>query len=668
MSIRTKTLVLIAATTAVLVIILYSLFLLIVLGRFARLERLEAERSAEQALNALNDEQVELDAFNNDWAAWDDTYAFVASGNERYAASNLVDETFLNARLNFMVFLDDGNRVVYARGFDYHLGQEVPLPPALLELLLGPVRAGGQGESERVRSGLLLLPLDPALLSYRPILTSSGDGPARGTLLMGRYLDWEEIQRLGARTRLSLQLFRLDEQPPKDLARVLPLLSEAAPRPMAHPLDASRIAAYLRIDDIEGRPALALRVDQPREVYRQGLIAVRYLVISLIAVGSIFAAGIMVLIERSILGRLFSLGAGVSTIGEHRDLGKRLAVKGRDELSRLATSINEMLGRLQQAEEKHRALSAAVPDLIMRIDRQGKVLDSNGRSQVLGLEAEGMIGRNLGELLGPELAWRCLEAIRDALRSGVVQVFEHRYSGPAGSRDIEVRTVAIGPTEVLQIARDITERKQAEETQKKDVLLREIHHRIKNNLQVISSLLYLQSQQEGDPRVARIFEENRNRVHAIALIHEKLYQVHDSGGIRFAGYLRDLTNNLFIAYGKGSAQIRLALKIEDQLVLGMNSAILCGMLVHELVSNALQHGFPGGRAGQIGVEMEEWRNRRFCLTVSDDGIGFPEGFDLESSSSMGLMLVRLFARQLEAHLELERDGGTRFVISFTEHE
>ncbi len=667
MNIRTKTLVLIAATTAVLLVILYTLFLLIVLGRFARLERMDAERSADQALGALNDEQVQLDAFNNDWAVWDDTYAFVASGNARYIASNLVDETFLNSRLNFMVFVDNRNRVVYAKGFDYHLAEEVPMPPPLLELLLGPARAREHRGLDMVRSGLLLLPLDPALVSYRPILTSNGEGPVRGTLLMGRYLDWEEIQRLGSSMQLSLQIFRLDEQPPKDLAQVLPLLNEAA-RPLARPLDASRIAAYLRIDDMEGKPALALRIDQPREVYRQGLIAVRYLVISLIAVGSVFAAGIMLLMERSVLGRLFSLGAGVSAIGEQRDLGKRLAVEGRDELSRLATSINEMLGKLEQAEEKHRALSAAVPDLIMRIDRQGKVLDSNGRSRVMGLETEGMIGRSLGELLGPELAWRCMEAIRDALRADVVPVFEHRYSTPVGPRDIEVRTVAIGPMEVLEIARDITERKQAEETQKKDVLLREIHHRIKNNLQVISSLLYLQSQQVGDPRIARIFEENRNRVHAIALIHEKLYQVQSSGGIRFAGYLRDLTNNLFIAYGKGTSQIRLALKVEENLVLGMNSAILCGMLVHELVSNALLHSFPAGRAGQISVEMEEWQNRRFCLTVADDGIGFPDGFDLNSSSSMGLMLVQLFARQLEAHLELERDGCTRFVISFTEHE
>jgi PAS domain S-box-containing protein len=667
MSIRTKTLVLIAATTAVLLVILYTLSLLIVLGQFAQLERRDAERSAVQALNALNDEEAQLDAFNNDWAAWNDTYAFIASGDPEYIASNLVDETFLNVSLNFMVFVDNDDKVVYAKGFDYHLAEEVPLPPPLLARILGPKRNHVDSGWTRARSGLLLLPAGPALLSCRPILTSNAEGPARGTLLMGRYLDRQEIQRLGESTRLSLQIFRLDEQPPKDLAQVLPLLSEAA-RPLARPLDASRIAAYLRIDDLEGKPALALRVDQPREVYRRGLVAVRYLVISLIAVGSVFAAGIMLLIERSILGRLFSLGAEVSAIGEHQDLGKRLAVKGRDELSRLATSINEMLGRLEQAEEKHRALSSAMPDLIMRIDRQGTVLDSNGRSRVLGLETEGMIGRSLGELLGPELAWRCMEAIRDALRANVVPVFEHRLSTPAGPRDIEVRTVAIGPVEVLEIARDITEHKQAEETQKKDVLLREIHHRIKNNLQVISSLLYLQSQQVGDPRIARIFEENRNRVHAIALIHEKLYQVQNSSGIRFAGYLRDLTNNLFIAYGKGTSPIRLALKVEENLVLSMNSAILCGMLIHELVSNALLHGFPGGRAGQISIEMEEWQNRRCCLTVADDGIGFPEGFDLDSSTSMGLMLVGLFARQLEAHLELEHDGCTRFVISFTEHE
>jgi len=141
MSIRTKTLVLIAATTAVLLVILYTLSLLIVLGQFAQLERRDAERSAVQALNALNDEQAQLDAFNNDWAAWNDTYAFIASRDPEYIASNLVDETFLNVSLNFMVFVDNDDKVVYAKGFDYHLAEEVPLPPPLLARILGPKRS-----------------------------------------------------------------------------------------------------------------------------------------------------------------------------------------------------------------------------------------------------------------------------------------------------------------------------------------------------------------------------------------------------------------------------------------------------------------------------------------------------------------------------------------------
>ena len=210
----------------------------------------------------------------------------------------------------------------------------------------------------------------------------------------------------------------------------------------------------------------------------------------------------------------------------------------------------------------------------------------------------------------------------------------------------------------------MTERKRSEELAKKELLLREIHHRVKNNLQVVSSLLYLQSQQVGDPRLAAILEENRHRIRSIALIHEKLYQSKDPGEVRFAAYLRDLLNHLLIAYGASASAVRPELAVDEGEAFGLDTAILLGLLVSELVSNALKHAFPRGTGGVIRIALERIGADGLRLEVGDDGVGLPPECDPATSRSMGLMLVQLFAKQLEAVLEVERGGGTRFVFLF----
>jgi two-component sensor histidine kinase/sensor domain CHASE-containing protein len=662
MSIRLRTLLLIAGTTVGLLAILYTISALLFLDRFSRLERKEALRGLQQANNALANELGELDTFNHDWAAWDDTYAFVQDRDPGYLESNLMDETFVGGMLNLMVFLDREGGIVFAKSYDWRQQNSLDLPAELMAHLRPGSPLVPRTDEDAHFQGILLLPEAPLLVVSHPILTSTSRGPRHGTLIMGRYLDDAELASLAEQTRLELRLFRQDrEQPrelPEDARATLGLRGE-----LVRPLDGERIAAYSLLRDVAGETALVLRSVIPRETYRQGLLTIRYLVFSLLGVGLVFCAVVMFLLEAGVLRRVSGLSRAVAGIGSRRDLSARVGAYGRDELGALAESIDAMLVKLQQAAETHRALTDAIPDLILRVDESGRLLDANRPEDPL-LEPAG--GRDRG--LPAAFAARSLQELRAAISSRRMRIFEHRQEAAGGARDYEARVLAIAPGEALQIIRDVTERKRSEELAKKELLLREIHHRVKNNLQVVSSLLYLQSQQVGDPRLAEILEENRNRIRSIALIHEKLYQSKDPGEVRFAAYLRDLLNNLLIAYGASAAAVRPELVVDEGEAFGLDTAILLGLLVSELVSNALKHAFPRGTGGVIRIALERIGADGLRLEVGDDGVGLPPECDPATSRSMGLMLVQLFAKQLEAVLEVERGGGTRFVFLFRRPE
>ncbi len=664
MRIRTRTLVLIGGMTAVLLAIVYAISAFLFLGRFARLERREALRGLEQARNALSNELDEMSVFNHDWAAWDDTYAFVQDANPEYLESNLMDETFTGARLNLMMFLNREGKPVFAKSYDWRGGARLPVPELLLQRLQPGSPLVPRTDEDEHASGLLLLPEAPLLVVAHPILTSTSRGPSRGTLVMGRYLDAQELAGLAEQTRLDLRLIRLDreqlEELPDESRAALALQGE-----LVRPLDGQRIAAYALLSDVYGQTALVLRSVIPREIYRQGLSGARYLILSLLLAGLAYGAVIIFLLEGTVLHRLSGLSREVSGIGLRRDLSARVAVNGNDELTALGSSINAMLAELQNTAETHQALTGAIPDLILRVSESGRLLDANRFGDPLlapaGPSAE---PQDLARRLPASLAERSLQEMRAAMASGRLRIFEHRQESADGFRDFEVRILAIASGEALVIIRDVTERKRSEELAKKELLLREIHHRVKNNLQVISSLLYLQSQQVGDPRLAAILEENRNRIRSIALIHEKLYQSADPSEVRFAAYLRDLVNHLLIAYGASASRVRVDISIQEEEVLGLDTAILLGLLISELVSNALKHAFPSGAGGRIRIALERTGPEGLRLEVGDDGVGLPPDCDPATSRSMGLLLIQLFAKQLEAALEIERDGGTRFVFLF----
>jgi two-component sensor histidine kinase len=217
----------------------------------------------------------------------------------------------------------------------------------------------------------------------------------------------------------------------------------------------------------------------------------------------------------------------------------------------------------------------------------------------------------------------------------------------------------------LQI--EIKDREKAEEQiraslKEKEILLKEIHHRVKNNLQIISSLLDLQTEHFKDKRTLELFRDYRNRVKSMALIHEQLYQSKDLAKIDFNEYINNLAVTLFHLYGVNSDDVILKICIKD-VFLSIETAIPCGLIINELVSNALKHAFPGGKKGEIQIDFHS-DDGTFMLVVNDNGVGFPEKLDFRNTRSLGLQLVNMLTQQLKGTVDLERSHGTTFKITF----
>lgn len=221
----------------------------------------------------------------------------------------------------------------------------------------------------------------------------------------------------------------------------------------------------------------------------------------------------------------------------------------------------------------------------------------------------------------------------------------------------------------LSIARDITERKKMEKEiqvslEEKEMLLREIHHRVKNNLMIISSLLNLQSRYIKDKEVLDVFKDSQNRARSMALIHDRLYQSSHLKSIDIGDYIQTLAADLFRTYVTDSERISLNFDVED-VMMDINTMIPLGLIVNELLSNCLKHAFPDERSGQIDITFH-YNPPKYRLTVTDNGVGFPENIDYRKTKSLGLRLVNILTDQIDGTMEFNGENGTQFCIEFEE--
>jgi PAS domain S-box-containing protein len=318
-----------------------------------------------------------------------------------------------------------------------------------------------------------------------------------------------------------------------------------------------------------------------------------------------------------------------------------------------------------------------IPVAMIVVNQHGEIIRMNELAETtFGYQSEDLIGQKVEVLLPPRYRHK-----HPGYRSGFLAEPSARPMG--AGRDLSgLRSdgsefpveIGINPVEtgegpmILSVILDLSERKQSEKRiqdalQQKDLLLKEVHHRVKNNLQVIHSLLDLQALKILDHDLVDVLRDSQNRIRSMSLIHQTLYQSQNFAQVDFQRFLGELLPRLTESYGARSRQVNIDIQARD-MKLPINEAIPCGLIVNELVSNALKHGFPNERGGKVLVKISQDADQEVELSISDDGQGIPPDMDLTKSDSLGLQLVHLLTRQLHGQLDVQRSNPTRFTLRF----
>jgi len=352
MNLRKKTALIVLITFSILLAIVYSLSQSILLGSYKDLEQTQASENLLRILGTLQNEQSALESQVLDWGIWDASYEFIRGTYENYIDENLPDESFLNLRANLIMFINTSGELVYRKAFDLTEQQELPFPQNM-EKHIGigsPLMTVTQ--TKNASTGILILDETPLIISSGPILRTTGEGPVAGVLVMGRYLDGEEIDYLSDLTQVSFTIYQYnDSHLPEDTQEAIASLSMDKSM-LIQPLSEDTISGYKLLPDIYGKPGLIIRMDMPRVIYHQGQQIINYFFIFMVISDLIVVIILVVLLEKTIISRLTRLRTHIKDIAAHDDLTSQVTILGNDEVSTLSHEINDMLKQIANSQQK----------------------------------------------------------------------------------------------------------------------------------------------------------------------------------------------------------------------------------------------------------------------------------------------------------------------------
>ena len=343
MSLRTRSLLTSVGIIAALMAIIYTITQTAFLRSFLVLEAESVQENVERVVNTLSDELVNLSSTAADWAYWDATAAFMQGANENYVTENLSPGTLLNLHLNFMIFMDTQGRIVLSKGVNLQTSEEIPVPEDLAQELTGNGLL--LDHSKETVTGILYTLDGAMLIASRAILNNNIEGPAMGTLVMGRYLNEQKMQALSESLRMQIEFHsyfgdHIDE-------------FETAPSSISvRALDEYTVTGYTALADIYGEPRLDLHIQMPRAIYAQGQATLQSFLFLFLGVGILFTVLTLVYIDKAVMARLSRLSRMVSQIRETGDTHIPVSIQGNDEITNLANGLREMLDALTQSRNK----------------------------------------------------------------------------------------------------------------------------------------------------------------------------------------------------------------------------------------------------------------------------------------------------------------------------
>jgi diguanylate cyclase (GGDEF)-like protein/PAS domain S-box-containing protein len=475
MSFSKRMMIIMAVTFTLLTFMVYSVSRSILMEDYSSLELQETRNSVQLAYSAIQDDIDEIAANDSDWAGWNETYEFIENRNDQYVANNIPDTSYQDLKLNLILYINTSGEIVYGRSYDYTNNKELPLPADLENIIAENTGLWQHNTVEGGISGIFMFNEGPMILASKPILTSDKNGPQRGALVMGRYVDAAELMSLSGSTHLTLGLLRLDDpELPHDITTMLENSKNDNPI-YIQALNEEIISGYGVIKDVFGNPALALKVDMVRSIYQQGNNSLRFFLILLILFVITTGLLVMLIVKRTVLTRLEKMSSDFSLIGYHSDHSMRLQMPGNDEFTQLANSANTMLKSLElnhqnvsDNKERYSTLTENMYDLISEMSVDGRYLFiSTNYSDALGYEPSDIVDKNIAEFLYPEDKNEVMDAIisldpatlkqliyRVVCKNGVVKWFE--------STGKTYDTVK-GEVRLVLVSRDITERQKYEE-------------------------------------------------------------------------------------------------------------------------------------------------------------------------------------------------------------
>ncbi len=538
-SLRIRTLLAFLGLFAALFVMLQILAGSIMSRGYLVIEQRTVRDQVQQVANALENSLGNLHRVNRDYAAWDDTYAFMQGDAPLYVETNLVPSTFINLDLSFMAMLSPAGEIRYAQGFDLAKETFAPLPAGLLDSDQVMARLLHHNDADGSLTGLLLLPDHVLLISAQPILSSMGEGPSVGTLLMGRNLDEVELAHLAQVTRLPVAINRFDQPAANATLQQAATLLRATGTTAVLPISEQQILGATRIDDLLGQPGLLLYLELPREVYQLGAYARTQYNQVLLFTALFFTILLFWMLERTILIRLIKLSDQVAAIDSTQS-GTHITVHGQDEIAQLGHVINQMLNRLDEARRqlldsagRYRQLIELSPDAIIVHD--GELIRYSNPAGV----------RLFGATTSAELVGQPVDPRIGAIHAspdGSAVLLDQRLERPDGT-SIEAELVVLplldGELATTQvIIRNITERKEVEQTLRmakeasdvanraKSQFLSTMSHELRTPLTAIIGYVEL-IQRDLEPEDNPLLHQDLNRVraasdHLLALINDVL--------------------------------------------------------------------------------------------------------------------------------------------------
>ncbi len=735
MKLSQKTLVAIGLPLVALVALLFVLSRETLLESYTQFEIRDTERDVDRALSSIHEYVGKIQSHLTDWAAWSATYEFMQDRNTAYLAENISGGlTLHDLGIHWMAYVAPSGEIAFSRAIDPARAppEIVDFPAGVLPHLMPGQRLVAHAASSDQVMGFLLVPEGVLAVASQPILTTSHEGPIRGALVWGRFLTERDVAELATLTHLHLRVHRLgDPTMPADMERAAAELiaspsGDGGRVAVVHALNDETVAGYALIRDIDGKPALAARVDAPRALFQQGRASIRASFLWLLACGAVFGVVLVVVMQRLVLSPITRLASELEAIGAGGDPAKRVTAVGHDEIARLASSANRMLSDLERSqrrtEERERYFHALIDQTsdviaVTGVDARIRFINEAVRS-AFGYEPQDLVERKAFEFVHPDDKHVIRELFAQGIEPGTTAARDFRFRHKDGSwRYVEAagRLLLDDPAVngVIVAVRDITRRRETEEelrharvaaeaaSRAKSAFLANMSHELRTPLNSIIGFSDLLQEQTFGPLLPKQLRYVGNILtsgkHLLQLINDildlsKIEAGHmklDLGTLEVAAVLEDVRGIVHALAEKKS--VMLEVDVAPAIPTLRADPAKFRQVLYNLLSNAIKFTPEGGvvrtsarLAGDAhgaptrGDEPAEF----VCVAIADSGIGirpedrtrlFREFEQLDSGyarqqqgTGLGLALTKRLVEMHGGEIGFESEGeGRGTTFSFT---